>query len=240
MSSPAWTLFLDSCFGPSTEGGCCFPFAYASNVVLGNNPPYTIQDFFANYPKWGGVPYIPTATATTTEGSPNLTLSAADAKILPGQPIAGPGISDGTFVLSVNGVNVVLTAPATETSSGEPLTIWNATLVPVAVIQMWIALASACLIQARWDAMWTMAMGLFVAHYATLYARSDGDPTSNIGQAAAQGLAFGIQVAKSVGDVSVNYQAVDLADWGAWNLTTYGQQLAQMARGIGAGPMLVW
>ena len=58
---------------------------------------------------------------------------------------------------------------------------------------------------------------------------------------AAQGLAGGIQTSKSVGDVSVSYQVLEsLKDWGAWNLTKFGQLLATMAKVIGSGPMVIW
>jgi hypothetical protein len=44
-----------------------------------------------------------------------------------------------------------------------------------------------------------------------------------------------------VGDVSVSYQALDsLKDWGTFQTTTYGAQLATMARTVGAGPMVIW
>jgi hypothetical protein len=60
-------------------------------------------------------------------------------------------------------------------------------------------------------------------------------------QIAAQAVATGILTSKSVGDVSASYQAlVALEDWGAWNLTKYGQQLATMAKVVGSGPLLVW
>lgn len=63
----------------------------------------------------------------------------------------------------------------------------------------------------------------------------------NAAEIAAQGLAGGIQVSKSVGDVSVSYQPLEtLASWGAWNLTLYGQQLATAAKIVGAGPALIW
>jgi hypothetical protein len=89
--------------------------------------------------------------------------------------------------------------------------------------------------------MWTVGMGLMVSHFLTLYARSDGNPNSNIGQIAAQGVATGIQVSKAAGDVTVSYQPVQgIEDWGAYNLTTYGQQLATLALGIGAGAVLAW
>ena len=112
--------------------------------------------------------------------------------------------------------------------------------VPNVVLQAYITLASASLVQARWLEQWPIAMALFVAHFATLYAKSDGNPLSTVGQIAAQGISTGIQVGKSVGDVSVNYQPVTgLEDWGSWNLTSYGQQLATMAKIVGAGPMLL-
>jgi hypothetical protein len=58
---------------------------------------------------------------------------------------------------------------------------------------------------------------------------------------AAAGLAGGIQTSKSVGDVSVSYQVLtSLENWGAWNLTRFGQLLATMARVIGSGPALIW
>ena len=61
------------------------------------------------------------------------------------------------------------------------------------------------------------------------------------GAVAAAGLAGGIQTSKSVGDVSVSYQVLtSLENWGAWNLTKFGQLLATMARVIGSGPALFW
>ena len=63
----------------------------------------------------------------------------------------------------------------------------------------------------------------------------------NGAEVAAQGLAGGIQTSKSVGDVSVGYTPLAaLEDWGAWNLTIYGQQLATMARVVGMGPALIY
>jgi hypothetical protein len=60
-------------------------------------------------------------------------------------------------------------------------------------------------------------------------------------QIAVQGLANGIMVSKSVGDVSAGYQVLSsLQAWGAWNLTWFGWQLITMAKINGAGPALVW
>lgn len=114
------------------------------------------------------------------------------------------------------------------------------TIVPDAVLSAYIALANACLVQARYQETWTIAMGWFIAHFLTLYLQTDGNPASTAAQAAQQGLAKGTQVAKSVGDVSVSYQAVEGLDgWAAWTLTSYGQLFASTAKVMGSGSMYI-
>lgn len=244
MGTPDWTGWLASIWGPSTD-----PFsplaivALASNVVVGNNPPYTVQDFLTFYPKFGGIPLLSGTAAPTgniTAGNQTVVVNNP-AGIAAGQPIAAAGIADGTFVSSISGNNMNVSLPPTASGNNVVLTIWSAPALPVPVLLAFIALASASLVQARWLDSWIVAMGLFVAHFATLYVKSDGNPFSNPGQVAAAGLATGIQVSKSVGDVSVAYQPVQgLSEWGAWNLTTYGQQLATMAKIIGMGPLFLY
>jgi hypothetical protein len=114
-------------------------------------------------------------------------------------------------------------------------------LVPDAVLSAYIAFANACLVQARYQDFWPIAMGWFISHFLTLYLQSDGNPASTAAQAAQQGLARGIQVSKSAGDVSVSYQALEGLDgWASWTLTTYGQQFASTAKVIGSGSMYIW
>ena len=239
-STPNWNSFLESVWGwPDEWFGGIASIAGASNVVIGNNPPYTIQDFLAFYPKWGGTPA--NLQATTTTGSAVLTGTSSTQGIAVGNPVAGPGIPDGTFITAVSTNNVTLSNNATASASPIVVTVWNAPLVPFTVILSYIYLASASLVQARWNEMWAFAMALFVAHFLTLYAQADGNPNSTVGQAAAQGASTGVTVAKSVGDVSVSYQPFEaLSNWAAWNMTSYGQQLATQARVIGSGPMMVW
>jgi hypothetical protein len=139
------------------------------------------------------------------------------------------------------GPSVTLSVNATATASAAQIQVWNAPIVPFAIINAYIYAAASSLVQARWLALWQMAMGLFVSHFLTLYARSDGNPNANIAQAAAQGLAFGIQTSKAVHDVSVSYTLVGgLEGWGQWNLTVYGQILASYGKTVGSGSMLIW
>jgi len=196
------------------------------------------------YPKFAGPPLLSgtaAPTATLTAGSANLTSVNNITGLAIGQPIAGAGIPDNTFISAIAGTTVTMSNPATASGTVVPIIVWNATTVPVTVLLAFIALASASLMQARWGDAWLVAMGWYVAHFATLYAKSDNNPNSTAGQIAAQGLAGGIQISKSVGDVQVGYQPIQgIETWAAWNLTVYGQQLASMARTMGMGPMLLW
>lgn len=235
--TPNWSDWLNTTWGWPDDNIPALGYG-ANNVVVGANPAYTLQDFLAIYPKFGGQPLI--QSATVTQGNPQITV-ASTSGMAAGNPVAGAGIPDGALILTVDsGTQFTMNTPA-NAGGTVPVTVWNAPPIPFVVISLYIALASASLVQARWLEQWPLAMALYVAHFLTLYARSDGNPNSTIGQIAAQGLSLGIQTAKSVGDVSVSYQPVTgLEDWGMWTLTIYGTQLAQLAKIIGSGPMLLY
>jgi hypothetical protein len=242
---PNYSEWLNSVWGWPDEGPAILGVLQsASNVLVGQNPPYTLQDFFALMPKWAGPPIIFEGVALT-EGQATLTvddvtgLSAGNP--IMAAPITGePSVPDGTTIQSISG-NIITLSENAEQTGTVILTVWNAPLVPFAVISAYLYLAVASLQQVRWQELWTLGVALYVAHFLTLYAKSDGNPNATISQAAAQGLQNGIQVAKSVGGVSVSYQPVDgLEGWGAWTETTYGAQLVTFAKALGSGPMLVW
>ena len=241
MATPDWSGYLDGVWAWPVEFNSALPFlTAASNLVVGTNPPYTIQDFLGFYPKWGGVPLQ--QQITTVEGSPTVAVQDVSGMNV-GNPVAGDGIPDGAMILSVDEIDetVTLSANATATSSTANFTVWNSPLVPFAMIQAYILLASSCLVQARWLSLWPFAMALYVAHFLTLYAQSENGKNITLARAAAQGLSTGIMVAKAVGDVSASYQPIGgLERWGAWNLTTFGQQLATFAKAVGSGPMLLY
>jgi hypothetical protein len=251
FGQPDWNLWLSTGpWGPSVDDSCYIPAIVwlASNVVVGSNPPYYIQDFYAAYPKWAGTP-LAIPGATTTAGSPSITLAASiPTGTAAGFPIAGPGIPDGALILSASGSNITLTMPATASATGQQLTTWPTPTVPLQIILAYITLASACLVQERWQDMWPLAMGLFVAHYLTLYGYTDLPPSGSSAtmtpyQIALQGYASGIMTSKAAGDLSVGYSVLSgygLNNWGAWNLTTYGQQLATLAKVVGMGGMFLW
>lgn len=117
-------------------------------------------------------------------------------------------------------------------------------LIPQAIVQMYIDLANACILEARWRSYWKIAMGWFAAHFCSLYMQGTADPSSGAGAVLAAGQAKGLNTSEAVGDVSVSmdYNAIaqDLDGWAAWKLTIYGQQLATIGKIVGKGGMYVY
>jgi len=149
----------------------------ASNIRVGDNPVYTVDDFYILYPQFGQK-------------------------------------TDGTYVV------------ATE------------------ILNMYIALANSCIKETRWHSYWKFAMGLFIAHFCTLWLQSTADPDSNAAQVVSKGQSLGLMASKAVDGVSVQYDfssvANDLNGWAAWKLTIYGQQLATFGKLVGKGNMYVY
>jgi hypothetical protein len=115
--------------------------------------------------------------------------------------------------------------------------------LPEAVLRVFINLASASLSADRWGDAWSMGMALFVAHFTTLHLQTSSvAPGSAAAQVAGAGLAKGVLVSKSAGDVSGSFESVvaDVDGWAAWKLTVFGQQLLTMGRLTGMGGMYVY
>ena len=200
--------------------------------------------------------------ATTVSGNLNITVNSS-AGIINGAPVSGPGIQAGSVVLNVVGNTVTLSQAATANASnvmlqvGEnpsmtisqntvqagtvTLQVFTTPLVPMTILQAYINLASASIQSLRWCEMWQFGMGLYIAHYCTLFLQAYAQgPGSSAGQVAAAGFAIGIKTSKSAGDVSVGIAVLEgLQDWGAYQLTIYGQQFATFAKALGSGGMLL-
>lgn len=132
------------------------------------------------------------------------------------------------------------TVPAVPPAT-EPTTTY---LVDPSIADMHIELAHSVIKESRWKGQWKHAMGLFVAHFLTIYLQSVTDAGSNAAQVVAAGQARGLVASKSVGEVSVNYDlstiAQGLGSWAGWNLTSFGVQYATLAKIVGKGGMYVW
>jgi hypothetical protein len=240
--------------GPECYGFAA-TFTNAANLAFGTNPPYQISDFLAIYPKFGvGAQAITQAAISPAPG----TGYALNDVLVPVQIDA----NGATLTVTAVGVGGLITALVVSNggtgysvANGIPVTggagsgaLVNITaispysgVIPQAVLQLYINLANACLMQARWFEMWPMAMALFVAHFCTLWLRSEGNPGTTAQQVAASGLEKGIIVSSAAGDVSLSRQVLsDLAGFAAWGETTYGTQLATFAKIVGIGPMYIY
>lgn len=109
--------------------------------------------------------------------------------------------------------------------------------VPDSILNQFIRMANNTVSPDRWFESWRFACGLFVAHFITLYLRQNKgntDGSSTAGQVADSGAIIGIVSSASLGDASVSYDTSAATqatqNWGQWNLTTYGQQYASIAR----------
>ena len=299
-------------------------FFGATNLVYGCNPPYFLDNFLSFYPKFFG---LPTAVSgcSFAAGSQTVSVTGSLAGLGTGQFLQCAGLLPGTVITGLVGGGFTINTKAATAQTNATAEVYQQPPGPTAELQLYLNLAWASLQFARWQEQWLVAMGWFIAHYATLWAQSEATEvlsqlmttihgevpsgavpgvtytlsavppggslqsltvngtfqvpgtaytlngetitmtsTTSVGAVlyatwpvqtqvfssvsptsgaaiAAQGLAGGIQTSKSVGDVSVGYQALtSLENWGAWNLTRYGQQLATAAKVIGSGPMVIW
>lgn len=237
-ATPNYGALLGVIWGNYYDGIASSVVASASGIIVGNNPPYSATDLFAVYPNFGGKAVV---TSGTLDGATNQITNVNVAGLVIGCLIAGVGIPSGTTITSINGTTITLSANTTQAGSNVALTAYPAPIVPLPIIAAYIFLATSSIVQQRYQEMWLMAMALFIAHYLTLWLQTQSStPNANALQIASSGLAMGIKVAKSAGDVSTGQQVLaGLEDWGAFQLTAYGQQFITIAKVIGSMPMFL-
>jgi len=254
LTPPSIDVLLAEWWGGGVE--CLSSNIYASlasNLVFGGNPLYQISDFLAFYPKFGT--YAQAISAASPNATPGtgyalndilnviqndasggqLKVTAVNAGVPTAYAVqtggSGYQVAQGLSTTGGTGNGALIDITSLIAPSGM--------IVPTAVIQTFINLASASLQKARWTSSWLLGMHFFVAHYCTLYLESEGNPTSIPGQVAMSGMGKGILVSKAAGDVSGSYEPIIDEDWGSFNLTWYGQQLITIGKVIGMGPMYV-
>ena len=204
----------------------------ATGIPQTGNPPYAVNDLLAMYPKFFGTALQISCTLTATNSTVPVTSVVG---LAVGQLVTGQGIPSSTIIVSV-GTNSVVLSSAPTVSGAITLNFYTSQLVPLAIIQVYLNLAYASLMSSRWREAWTLAMSLYIAHFLTLYLQTDGNPQTTASQAVANGLQQGITVSQGADGLSQGLQLLGALDsWAAWTLTSYGVQLATMARVVGAG-----
>lgn len=108
-----------------------------------------------------------------------------------------------------------------------------------AMLDQIIQMANVAIQPDKWLESWRYAVGLYVAHYATISLRSYSPNNTDPSQAAASGALVGVVSSATLGDASVSYDTSAVTggteDWGDLNATTYGQMLANRAKLVGMG-----
>ena len=111
------------------------------------------------------------------------------------------------------------------------------------MLEQIIQMANVSIQPDKWLDSWRYAVGLYVAHYATLSLRGYAASNETPQQAAASGALVGMVKSATLGDASVTYDTAAITagteDWGDLNSTTYGQMFANRAKLIGMAGMLV-
>jgi hypothetical protein len=206
----------------------------ASGVPTGTNPPYTVNDFLGIYPKFFGAPTL--ISATLTSGSPIITVDSTATGLSSGQLVTCQGLNDGTVIKIV--IMPEITVSSNATASGVvTLAVYEAQLVPLAVMQLYLNIAIVSIMQSRWREQWELGMDLYIAHYLTLYCQTEGNQQSTANQIVANSLQAGVTISQGADGVSQGLQAIKAVDnWASWSLTQYGVQLASLARVVGSGP----
>jgi hypothetical protein len=112
------------------------------------------------------------------------------------------------------------------------------------VLDQFVAMAHACVQEARWHESWHLGMCLYIAHFATLFLETMTGNNPSAEEVVSAARVRGLQTSKSVGDVSVSYDfghiQNDLKGWAAWDLTSFGAQFATLARMLGKAGMYVY
>lgn len=212
-------------------------FGGASGIVFSGNPPYTVTDFIGMYPKFVG-PATSFTAAVITTGSAVITQVSDVTELAAGQLIVSSSFPKDTVIISVGTGSITVSNNATV--DGTTFTVYTAPFVPIVVLLTYVTLARASVMIARYAETWGFCMALFVAHYATLYMRTESGPNVTAGQVASSGLTKGILISRAAGDVSATSQLIaGYEQWGAWTETQYGEQFITIARAINMGPIWV-
>ena len=117
-------------------------------------------------------------------------------------------------------------------------------LLPDSILTMFIDKANSTVNIGRWGAKsWRYAMGLFIAHFATLYLQAYSETSLTPADAAASGEPQGLITSERGSDISTSFDHGSLIkgneSWGMWNATTYGRLFSTEANIVGMGGMFV-
>ena len=119
----------------------------------------------------------------------------------------------------------------------------SACLVPSAMLTQFLDMANNSISPTAWGKSWRYAVGLYMAHFCAMYLKGYRESSASPAEAAGASENQGFVKSATMGDTSVSYDNSAIVSgtekWGSWNATSYGSQLATMARSLGITGMYV-
>jgi hypothetical protein len=215
-------------------------FGNAAGLVCQGNPPYTATDFLGWFPKFFGPATAINAVGLLVEGENTFIAPVEVTGLAAGQLLVNvASLPKDTVIVSVDDANNVVMSNAA-TADGTAVTVYEAPFVPLVALLQFVLMAAASVMQQNYGTSWPFAMALFIAHFSTMYMRSESGKNTTAAQVVASGLERGLLVGKSAGDVSASIQFLQgFEEWGVFQETTYGQQFATIGKIVHAGPVWV-
>lgn len=109
--------------------------------------------------------------------------------------------------------------------------------IPEAVFNLFLGMANKAIKYDRYPGSWKYLMGLYIAHFLTLYLKTQ-EGNADAKAALAGALPIGLASSKSVDGLSISYDFTWAADgdysgYGTWKQTLYGQQLITLTKPFG-------
>ena len=115
-------------------------------------------------------------------------------------------------------------------------------ILDTSVVDAWVGIAHQCVKYSLWDKTWELGMGLFIAHFLTLYQQTIEEDLVN--PVLSKGLSKGLITSESVGGMSVSYDLSSFTSefdgWGTFKQTIFGQQYVHFLQMMGGFLLLVW
>lgn len=115
-------------------------------------------------------------------------------------------------------------------------------ILDTSVVDAWVGIAHQCVKYSLWDKTWELGMGLFIAHFLTLYQQTIEEDLGN--PVLSKGLSKGLITSESVGGMSVSYDlgsfTSEFDGWGTFKQTIFGQQYVHFLQMMGGFFILVW
>ena len=115
-------------------------------------------------------------------------------------------------------------------------------MLDISIVDAWVGIAHQCVKYSLWDKTWELGMGLFIAHFLTLYQQTIEEDLGN--PVLSKGLSKGLITSESVGGMSVSYDlgsfTSEFDGWGTFKQTIFGQQYAHFLQMMGGFFVLVW